>query len=191
MKNLSKDIEVVMALSEKYSDVKTFHHHGKVMYLCQRLMHEVREILEINEKDEKLLLYAALLHDIGEKIAKENHHIHSRNLIITENDFKVFKDDKRKKVSLMVLAHREEIPREILTYSEDEQDTLLSMISVLRLADAIDNVRGEELALSEIKVVGDRLFFRFNKSIPEKSLRKITKKGALFEMLSGKEIIIK
>lgn len=190
MKNLGKDIEVIMALSEKYSDVKTFHHHGKVMYLCQRFLNEVRDILEIDEKNEKLLLYAALLHDIGERIEKENHHIHSRNLILTENDFKVFKEDKRKKVALMALAHREEIPREILTYSEDEQDELLSMISVLRLADAIDGVRGEELSLSEIRVVRDGLFFKFNKGMTEQSLRKITKKGALFEMLTGKHIII-
>lgn len=112
-----------------------------------------------------LLYYACLLHDIGEYVSYDKHHISSYNIILYSNILG-FDYVDISKIAVMTRFHHKKMPTEkdkLFSYfSEEERKELRKCILILRMADAMD--RHHLRLIKTLKIVKDRGDVIFNMS---------------------------
>jgi exopolyphosphatase / guanosine-5'-triphosphate,3'-diphosphate pyrophosphatase len=105
------------------------------------------------EPDERELLWAAsMLHDVGMTISYDDHHKHSRYLIVSA-ELPGFDPRERALIAQMSRYHRKGVPKlgELAPLAHDGDEQLLERCSVvLRLAEHLE--RGRDQSVSEARL---------------------------------------
>jgi exopolyphosphatase / guanosine-5'-triphosphate,3'-diphosphate pyrophosphatase len=102
--------------------------------------------------ERELLWAASMLHDVGMTIAYDDHHKHSRYLIVSA-ELPGFDPRERALIAQMTRYHRKGVPKlgDIATIARDGDEQLLERCSViLRLSEHLE--RGRDQSVSEVRL---------------------------------------
>ena len=116
-------------------------HGQQVARLSLSLFDQLGKMHELGPNDRKILLAAALLHDIGQIISYRRHHKHSMYLILN-SELPGLADEDVPLVALVARYHRRAEPSDDHelwnTLKEPDKDRVRKLASILRVADALD-----------------------------------------------------
>ena len=165
-------------------------HARQVATLALSLFDQLRPLHGLEEGDRRILLGAALLHDIGQYVSYRKHHKHSLYLI-QNGELSVFSPSQIPLVALVARYHRRAHPKPHhhiwAELDEATRDRVVRLASLLRVADSLDrehlqrvvSVRavdeGDRVAL-EVEARGDLLLEQWA----------LEKKGSMFEQTFGR-----
>ena len=165
--------------------------HGlQVARLALSLFDQLQSLHRLGKSDRRLLLTAALLHDIGGFISHKRHHKHSLYLL-SNSELPGLSPVEMLMVANIARYHRKNIPRDrhpdFMRLSEKDRVRTGTLAAILRVADALDrahlqHVQSVEASLEEgivnleVEGVGDLLLERWalagKKSLFEKVFRR-------------------
>ncbi|HEY5525497.1 MAG TPA: HD domain-containing protein [Clostridium sp.] len=128
----------VLALSKNFSEEKVLYHQIRVSYFANALFDSLINNRELDDIDKELLISSALLHDIGKSKGKKFHNRTSRDIIMEDLSFKETLKDLQKPISIVAYSHRRELHEDLYFFNKDISGRLLTIISLLRLADVLD-----------------------------------------------------
>ncbi len=116
-------------------------HSEQVAQLCLALFDQTAALHELGTDERELIEYAALLHDIGWHIAREQHHKHSMYLILNGNLQNLTRDEVRI-IANIARYHRKSKPdaahEQYGRLSKRAKKTVKVGAALLRLADGLD-----------------------------------------------------
>ncbi|MBN2088831.1 HD domain-containing protein [candidate division KSB1 bacterium] len=130
-------------------------HADKVLELCEQIFKQTHSLHKLSKESLRHLRVAALIHDIGHYIADQNHHIHSQYLV-TMSPITGITERERMLIALIARNHRhldvvlEPIKKFSLT--RKEQLSVLKLISILRIANALDKSHSGSVKEIDIKM---------------------------------------
>jgi exopolyphosphatase/guanosine-5'-triphosphate,3'-diphosphate pyrophosphatase len=178
-----------VALGRRYRFDEAHARH--VARLALSLFDRLQDLHGLGEADRRILLGAALLHDIGQYVSYQKHHKHSLYLI-QNGELSIFSPTEIPLVALVARYHRRAEPKPHhhiwQDLSERDRSRVRKLASVLRVADSLDRehlqrvlaVRPrvtEDAVLLEVEARGDLLLEQWA----------LEKKGAMFEDVYGRE----
>lgn len=167
-------------------------HAVQVARLAGSLFDGLRELHRLGADDRRILLAAAILHDIGQFVSNRKHHKHSQYLI-SHAELPGFSPREIEMVANTARYHRRRAPSPhhelYMRLAPGERKRVSRLAALLRLADALDRehqsrVRELRPELRKRKLVlhvdgdGDLLLERWA----------VAKKGDLFTELFGREV---
>jgi exopolyphosphatase/guanosine-5'-triphosphate,3'-diphosphate pyrophosphatase len=128
-----------LALAAKYqADVK---HAQRSAFLAQQLFEALRPLHTLGGEHLRLLLAAAILHDIGYFVAPTNHHKHSAYLI-QNSELTGFTAAELALIANIARYHRSSLPKAKHPYYSalpaEERAVVRKLAAILRIADALD-----------------------------------------------------
>jgi exopolyphosphatase/guanosine-5'-triphosphate,3'-diphosphate pyrophosphatase len=180
--------EDIYELLIKYDSSRRMSHLQKVRGYTNILINIlIEEDNKLNSIDKNLLKYGSLLHDIGYFINKESHHKHSKYIILTDSFFDKLPSSQRNILALLVASHRKNLDKEINYYPRREQEKIIQLIAILRLADALDY--GENNIIQEAYVEDKLLYFKSKEYPNEKEIKKFSTKSQLFKDTFNLDIV--
>ena len=173
-------------------------HHGRyVARLAVDLFEAFADVLSLDERWARLLVQAALWHDLGFAVAGRRRH-HKIGMDIVERNPELtlsfgLEETDRPLVALLVRYHRRAWPsmkhRRFAALCREDRRSLAGAAAVLRMADGLDyRHKGavEELCVTmRRRSVGIECF---GAGSCRKECRRALKKGDLFEKLSGRKL---
>ncbi len=118
-------------------------HAETVMRLALELFDSAREIglHTLGSKERELLRYAAYLHDVGDFISFDNHHLHSY-YIVRNADLLGFEDREIAIIANLALYHRKRPPRRkdpgMADLDGRPQQNIITLSAFMRLAETLD-----------------------------------------------------
>ncbi|MER2514763.1 MAG: exopolyphosphatase [Nitrosomonas ureae] len=142
-----KTIEIVM---QRYSiDAEQAN---RVRDTAEKFFHQVRANWELDEKtDLKLLVWGALIHEIGLSVAHSQYHQHGAYLT-AHSDFAGFSQQEQIKLAMLVRSHRRKFPlEEFESLALSVKTSVIKLCILLRLAVLLHRSRSNS-GLPEIHV---------------------------------------
>jgi exopolyphosphatase/guanosine-5'-triphosphate,3'-diphosphate pyrophosphatase len=169
-------------------------HALQVSRLAASLFDQLRKVHAMGAAERRMLLAAAVLHDIGAFVGYKKHHKHSLYLI-ANSEVPELTQRETEIVANLARYHRKGLPAEhhdaFTALPTDDRDRVVKLASILRIADALDRehlqavrgvtakvTRGGKLKL-ELDADGDLLLERW-------ALRR---KADLFAATFGLEVV--
>lgn len=170
------------------------YHAEKVASIALTLFDQLRGLHAMSDEDREFLHYGALLHDIGEHIAMEDHDKHSAYLI--ENSrLRGFTPDEKKVLVCIGRFHRRGTPKDEFSpfaqLSESWQDRVIKIVSILRIADALD--RSHDDVVESIKAIHEGNTVKLMPILSgqfELESFGLRRKRSLFEATFGVKVVI-
>jgi exopolyphosphatase/guanosine-5'-triphosphate,3'-diphosphate pyrophosphatase len=176
-----------LALGRRYQFDEA--HARQVALLALSLFDQLGSLHGLGEADRRILLGAALLHDIGQYVSYRKHHKHSLYLI-QNGELSVYSPKEIPLVALVARYHRraEPKPHHHIWAELDQEDRgrVVKLASLLRVADSLDREHLQRVVsvrarpdgaalLLEVEGRGDLLLERWA----------LEKKGSMFESTFG------
>jgi exopolyphosphatase/guanosine-5'-triphosphate,3'-diphosphate pyrophosphatase len=131
-----------------------------VARLALSIFDQLGKLHDLGPNDRKLLLAAALLHDIGQIISYRRHHKHSMYLILNA-ELPGLADEDVPLVALVARYHRRAEPSDDhelwSALKEDDRVRIRQLASILRVADALDREHLQRVERVEAEKEKDRL----------------------------------
>lgn len=116
-------------------------HARHVARLAASIFDQTRTLHGLKRDDRRLLVSAALLHDIGTFIGYKRHHKHSL-YIINESELAGMTADETLIVANLARYHRKNTPaahhETFMRLAEKDRDRVVKLSAILRLADSLD-----------------------------------------------------
>jgi exopolyphosphatase / guanosine-5'-triphosphate,3'-diphosphate pyrophosphatase len=116
-------------------------HALHVAMLADGLYRDTQELHELSENDRRILLAAAVLHDIGQSIAYRRHHKHSL-YVIRHAQLAGIPDSDRELVAQVARYHRKALPTKrhapFEMLAPKDRRRVQHLAAILRVADALD-----------------------------------------------------
>ncbi len=134
-------------------------HLDHVAHLALDLFDGTRELHGLGDDDRDLLLYAAEVHDVGEKIALRGHHKHSAYLV--ENaELRGFSPGEIAMLATLVRFHKDGLPERsydpYASLSDTNRERVHKLVGILQLADGLDRARDQRVRTVRVARVDDR-----------------------------------
>jgi Exopolyphosphatase len=181
--------EEIYSIMEKYIIHRSKKHEEKVAYYALLIFDELNKKIALSKEERNLLKYCALLHDIGYYVDKKAHHMHSKNMILQEVWFEILPQDLRLKLALICGSHRKVLLNEVMKFNKEEQQSLLILISILRMADALEDKRIRDIEFKERSENEADLIIYIRDGDSENCIKKVTKKSMLMKEIFNINII--
>jgi exopolyphosphatase/guanosine-5'-triphosphate,3'-diphosphate pyrophosphatase len=134
-------------------------HAQRVRRTALRLLAAVADRWELDDPEwNKLLGWAALVHEIGTDIAHSQYHKHGHYLLVNM-DLAGFSRDDQRRLALLVRSHRRKFPvAEFMAVPESERKLLMRLSALLRIAVVLHRNRTEDpLPTIDLTVKGSEL----------------------------------
>jgi exopolyphosphatase/guanosine-5'-triphosphate,3'-diphosphate pyrophosphatase len=116
-------------------------HAEQVARLCMQLFDQLKSLHGLSKKARELIEYAAMLHDIGWHISREDHHKHGMYLILHGN-LKGFTSEEVQIMGNIVRYHRKKGPRlshdAFANLSGKAKKIVRAGAALLRISDGLD-----------------------------------------------------
>ncbi len=183
-------LESALAIGRRYSFDEA--HARQVATLGLSLFDQLRSEHAMGEAERRVLLAAALLHDIGQSISYRRHHKHSHYLI-THSDLGGFPPRQIALVAAVARYHRRAEPKdsheEYASLSKEDRERVRRLAALLRLADALDREHAQQVGSVEARRKGDALQLRVEGDgdlLPEQWA--LQKKARMFEQEFGLQV---
>ena len=167
--------------------------HGRhVARLSLSLFDQLRDLHGLDDADRRVLLGAAVLHDVGLFLSHRKHHKHSLYLI-HNSELPNFTRDEIPLVALVARYHRRAEPKNehylYGTLTSSEQSRVRRMSALLRVADALDREHLQRVQEVMAHVDGDSLVIhvvgRGDLLLEQWAL---TKKAKMFKSVFGADV---
>ena len=144
--------------------------HGRqVARLAGDLFDRLLPLHHLGQDDRELLEHAALLHDVGEHVARDDHHAHSAYLI-RHGNLRGFSADEVATLASVARYHgrddpepgrllRSQVEPEHAAFRQLEIDSrrrVLTLAAILRVADGLDRGRASAVDSVEVDVLAGR-----------------------------------
>ena len=132
-------LHLTVSLGRRYQ----FHeaHGQQVCRLALALFEQLQTLHGLNPDDHRILMVAALLHDIGAYISYKKHHKHSLYLI-AQSELPGFSSEEMLMAANIVRYHRKNSPQpdhdQFVRLTKFQRLRVSKMASLLRIADALD-----------------------------------------------------
>jgi exopolyphosphatase/guanosine-5'-triphosphate,3'-diphosphate pyrophosphatase len=167
-------------------------HSQQVTRLALSLFDQTQELHGLGSEDRELLEYAAVLHDIGEHVAHEDHHKHAAYLI-RYGQLRGFDPEEIHMIGALARWHRGGEPRPLDEFGAslgDRGDERLRMLTaVLRLADGLDRSRSNAVDEVDVRVGPSLVLLRIRATgDSELELWATRRKRPLFEKVFDREL---
>jgi exopolyphosphatase/guanosine-5'-triphosphate,3'-diphosphate pyrophosphatase len=170
-------------------------HARHVAGLAAALFDQLATVHKLGEDDRRILLAAAVLHDIGQYVSYRKHHKHSYYLISNASLPDLTPRDTLL-VALVARYHRRAEPRPghegFADLSKSEQGRIVWLAALLRIADALDRQHRQHVVRVDAKVDDDEL--RIDVHVRGDVLLEewaIEKKARLFTRTLGLDLTLK
>ena len=167
-------------------------HALQVTRLSLELFDHLAPVHRLGEPERRLLLAAALLHDVGMCRGIRAHHKSSLDLIMA-GDLAPLTDRERRVVAAIARYHRKAHPRRrhdhFAALEIADQEVVAKAAALLRIADSLDRAHGNMVNALDIEMSTRHLVI---KAIAPRELHfeqvALRKKGKLFEELFGLKV---
>ncbi len=130
-------------------------HAEKVLELSEQIFKQTHSLHKLSKESLRHLQVAALVHDVGHYIADQNHHIHSQYLV-TMSPITGLTERERILIALIARNHRHlEVVLELIkkfSLTRKEQLSVLKLISILRIANALDKSHAGSVKSIDIRI---------------------------------------
>jgi exopolyphosphatase / guanosine-5'-triphosphate,3'-diphosphate pyrophosphatase len=140
-------------------------HARHVKSLSMSLFEQLQAYHQLTLEDRKLLIAASLLHDIGTYISYSSHHKHSMYLIQHE-DLASFNENQKMLIAQISRYHRKSSPNpnhsEYRMLSPEDQQKILLLSSILRIADACDREHLQKVHAIRVHRKRDNFVFQLH-----------------------------
>lgn len=168
------------------------HHSMQVTRLAKIIFDKIKQELQLEDDDWKLLEAASILHDIGQHISYSKHHKHSYYLI-TNTELPGFTDDEIEIIANTARYHRRSMPKmshqNYLKLKNDKRLLVSKLAAILRIADALDRNHSEHIKDIDINATNNKIIFSldYDGDISMEAAG-FNKKKDLLEKVSGKDV---
>jgi exopolyphosphatase/guanosine-5'-triphosphate,3'-diphosphate pyrophosphatase len=138
--------------------------HGlHVARLATALFDQLQDLHGLGKKDRRLLMAAAILHDIGTFISRKAHHKHSLYLV-SRSELPGLSPNEMLMVANIARYHRKNIPRakhpDFMRLSEADRERARALAAILRIADALDRAHLQHVESVEVEIKKREVFLR-------------------------------
>jgi len=151
-------IQSALAIAQKYHSDMPHAEHTRMLAL--RLFDELAGDHRLGERHRLLLEVAALLHEVGTFVSSRAHHKHSCYLI-ANSDILGLTQDELVMVANVARYHRRSRPKpshmEYISMSRERRIVVNKLAALLRVADALDVSRTQQIKDFECRVANDGL----------------------------------
>lgn len=151
-------IAAVVAMGRRYMFEES--HARQVCTLALSLFDQLTSRHGLGNDERKLLLAAALLHDIGAYISYKKHHKHSMYLI-GHGELPGFSARDINLTAIVARYHRRSEPAErhpeFAALPARDRDIVVRLAAILRLADALDREHRDRVQAVHLQIEGDTL----------------------------------
>ncbi len=139
--------------------------HGvHVMRLALSLFDQTAALHGFGHGERKVLMAAALLHDIGSFISFKRHHKHTLYLL-SQSELPGFTDEEMMVVANVARYHRKSPPRDRHEYymklEPREREMVMKLAAVLRIADALDREHNQNVGGLAVERRGAAVTIRY------------------------------
>ncbi|MBU3161458.1 HD domain-containing protein [Clostridium frigoris] len=176
------DIKIFRVL-DKYNVSDIISHEKKVSRYALQIFDSLYPYYKFEYEERTLLYYSALLHDIGYFINKDNHKQHTKYIILKEPLLDNIPDVLRKILALIASSHGKSIDTSIDFYPLKEKTIILKLISILRIADALDHKHILHISLENVKLSNNSLNIEIKGESSNLILKKLKKRSSLFSKI--------
>lgn len=167
--------------------------HGRhVARLSLSLFDQLQDLHGLSEADRRILLVAAVLHDVGQFISYRRHHKHSLYLIYN-SEVPGISRDERVLAALVARYHRRAEPKNSHYLYTDLKDgdrrRVARMAAILRIADALDREHRQRVPSVEARVSDGRLVLEMEgRGDLLLEYWALQKKGQMFDSVYGLDV---
>lgn len=138
--------------------------HGlQVARLALSLFDQLQDVHGLGASDRRLLLAAAILHDIGGFISRKSHHKHSLYLL-SRSELPGLSPNEMNMVANIARYHRKSLPKEkhrdFMSLGEKDRRRTTYLGAILRVADALDRTHLQHVRGVEAAEDGDEIILR-------------------------------
>jgi len=172
--------EQLLEVLDKYNLFDIKDHGKKVSIYALRLFDSLNPYFEFKIEERNLLHYSALIHDVGYFINKENHHQHTKYIILKEPLLDNVPNNLRENLALIAYGHGKSIDDTLNSYPHKEKAIILKLISILRIADALDHKHNLGVSLEKVEIKDNTLNIQIKGEASKLIFKKIKKKSDLF-----------
>ena len=145
-------IEEAAALGRKYSFDEA--HSVHVARLAGQIFDQLSSLHGLGDRDRRLLVAAAVLHDIGDFVSLKGHHKHSLYLI-SRSELNGFSPSEMFLIGNIARYHRKSAPSvshsEFALLSAFDRERVRRLAAILRIADALDKEHKEKIRSVEVR----------------------------------------
>jgi exopolyphosphatase/guanosine-5'-triphosphate,3'-diphosphate pyrophosphatase len=182
--------EACVSLGRRYEFEEA--HALQVMKLALALFDGLRSLHLLGEEERRILMAAALLHDVGFYISYKQHHKHSYYLI-SNSELPGFTAQQMLLIAHVARYHRKSEPalrhEAFAALSQEEQGRVGRLAALLRIADALDREHLQNIHLLEPRLAGGELRLRLRGTGDFLLARwGLEKKAGLFSRLFGVQV---
>jgi len=185
------NIEVILAMADKYSigDTQT---HGKIVAaLALNIFDCMVAVTNLSDGWRDLLEQAALIHDIGHYINAKDHDRHTHHIIMYDALMDDIPNDTRSLLAQVAGSHRLKIRKSLKRQSAAIQGKALQVISLLRIADALDYPYLFPVKIEYFEWYDKKLVAVLGEGDLQAVGKRLEKRGRLFRKIFGYPVIIK
>lgn len=181
-------LAAALALGRRYRFDEAHGRHVAVLALS--LFDQLAALHGLGEADRRILLGAAVLHDVGQYVSYRKHHKHSLYLILN-GPLSVFTPAEIPLVALVARYHRRAEPRaehDVWQDLDDEdRERVVRMAALLRIADALDREHFQRVTAVRARLEPKRVVLGVD-GRGELLLEQwaVAKKGSMFERAFGR-----
>ncbi|MBU3112546.1 HD domain-containing protein [Clostridium lacusfryxellense] len=167
----------------KYNVFDITTHEHKVSIYALRLLNSLNPYYGFRDEERNLLNYTSLLHDIGYFINKESHHNHTKYIILNEPLLDDIPKDLRRNLAFIASGHGKFVDETLVFHSQKEKDTALKLLSILRIADALDHKHNLGVSLETVEIKNHTLNIQIKGDASNIISKKVKKRSKLFIQL--------
>lgn len=175
------DRDLLLSIAKKFSVSNILEHEIRVANFSMMIFNTIQARFNMSSNGKNLLYYASMLHDLGYFIEKDKHHKHSKHLILTEPEFRNLPIDLKIQLSIIVASHKKKLDKNIYMFDIKIQEEIIKLISILRIADALDHKHNLHVQLEDIFINQDKLNLNLNGEKSFLILDRFNKKSELFK----------
>jgi exopolyphosphatase/pppGpp-phosphohydrolase len=193
LSDLSGDCrELVEGIAFQYHDDR--EHTRQVAWIALRIFDDLEPLHGLGTKEQKLLEYAALLHDTGWSGGRKGHHKRSYEIILHDPGLP-FQDRDRHIVGAVARYHRKALPdlshREYLALDSSDRRIVQVLAGILRVADGLDVSHQNLVRAISCHEIPGAVLCRCRTSGPADAEKmSAEKKSDLFSMVFSRTLLI-
>lgn len=172
----------------KYYSGYDKEHAEQVTQLALKLYDLLAPSLSWPASGHNLLYCSAMLHDIGHYINMKRHDRHTYYIILNEGLLSGWPEKWRLLTALVAGSHRKKVHSSLDELAVDEQDMVMRLISILRIADALDFYHGQNMDIVRVEIERDQIGIHISGPEYADLLPRLQSKGQLLKKTTGRKV---